>query len=123
MKSFQNFAGKDDSAKKWSVDLSLVAGGGRFRRSWRRLLHRCRRRRFMRDRNVNNLHRTKRAVVLRVGGHARNLFDQRDGGLIALPEDGVVPVQVRLGYLRDEELRAIRSRAGVGVGQASGFIE
>ena len=74
------------------------------------------------DRDVVNLHRAIRPVV-GVAAHAGNLFHQSDGGFVALAEDGVSAIQVRVGNFGDEELGAVSVRAGVGVSQASGPIK
>jgi hypothetical protein len=53
---------------------------------------------------VNNLHGTERLFGRRIGGHVSNGFHKRDCRFIALPKDGVTAIQVRRGYLSDEEL-------------------
>src|SRR5580704_5852432 len=73
--------------------------------------------------DVNNLHRTKRTVIAGVGSLVRDLFHQFHAGFITLAEDGVAPVEMRLGDLRDEELRAVGSRTGVGIGESAGLVE
>jgi hypothetical protein len=58
------------------------------------------------DLDVNNLHGTKWPVVSGVGGHARDLFDERDGGVVALAEDGVAAAEVSTvsNVFRDKKL-------------------
>ncbi len=107
-----------------------------------RRLRRCRRRWLLRsrpccrlrrgsssahNRDVIDLDRTIRSIV-RVPAHRRNLLHQRDRSLIALPEDGVVPVEMLTllpgeGHLGDEKLRAVGVRAGIRVSQASGLVK
>ena len=74
------------------------------------------------DGDVINLHRAIRPVV-GITAHAGNLFHQSDGGFVALAEDGVSAVQMRVGNFCNKELRAVGVRTGVGVGQASGTVK
>ena len=73
------------------------------------------------DLDVRDLHRTQRALA--IGRHARNLLDQFDGRIIALPEDGVAAVQAGVGNFGDEKLRAIGVGSGIRVGETARTIE
>src|SRR5580658_4765989 len=73
--------------------------------------------------DMGDLHWPEGTVVARVSSHARDLFDEGHGGFVTLTENGVAPVEMRHSYLGDEELRAVRVRAGVRVSQASGLVE
>ena len=73
------------------------------------------------DFDVRDLDRTERAFA--VGGHASDLLDQFDGGVIALAEDGVLAIEAGIGNFSDEELRAVGVGSGVGVGETPGTIE
>src|SRR3984885_13115676 len=72
---------------------------------------------------MNNLHPPKRPVIAGIAGSASNILDERNGGVVALAEDRVVPVQVRRGHLGDKKLRTVGIWAGVRIGEASSFIE
>ncbi len=54
---------------------------------------------------------------MRDGGH------DGDARIVALPEEIVAAIQLIDCYLGNEELRAVRVRAGVGHGHAAGLVE
>src|SRR5271154_7073787 len=58
-----------------------------------------------------------------VRGHACDLFNQLDGGIITLAEDGVSAIQAGVGNFGDKELRAVGVRSGVGVGETPRAVE
>src|SRR5271168_789017 len=75
--------------------------------------------------DVNNLHRTKWPVVPGVSGHARDLFNERDGGVVALAEDGVAAAKMSTvsDVFRNKKLRFVRVRTGVCIGETAGPVE
>ncbi len=74
------------------------------------------------DRDVINLHRAIRPVI-GIAAHARDLFHQGNGSFVALAEDRVSAIQMRVGNFGDKELRAVRIRTGIGVSQSSGAVK
>ena len=84
---------------------------------------RLRRRPVLHNRDVNNLHRTKRFVIRGIPSHMRDLLHQLHRSLIALPKDRVAAIQMRHGHFGDEKLRAVGSRSGVGVSETARLVE
>src|SRR5216684_1503678 len=76
------------------------------------------------DGDLVNLHRIIRPIVC-IARHAGDFLDQLNCSVIALAEDGVAPAQMRAmrNILRNEKLRAVRVRPGVGVCEASRTVE
>src|SRR5712671_1487950 len=105
-----------------SVRWLLWGGCSRLLRRRRRLSRgSCRAAAFNLD--VSNFYRTKRPIVARVGGHVCNLFDQRHGYIVALPEERVFSIQMRRCNFSDEELRPVGIGSGVGIGETAGPVE
>ena len=57
----------------------------------------------MKDRNFHDLRRIVRPIVP-IARHACDLFHQLYTGIVALAEDGIAPVQTRVGNFGDEKL-------------------
>lgn len=75
------------------------------------------------DVDFSNLHWIVRAIIAGIGCFARDLLHQFNALWRALPEDRVMPVQMRRGYLRDKELRAVGVWSGVRHRKSAGDIE